>query len=121
VPRGGASEVDAAVKAARAAFPAWRATSLSKRTEILFRIRNLVEAHRADIAGLLTAEHGKVPSDALGDLPLLVLAGIGVVVDPGPELTVATEQVSVDHVSCGKPAAKNELRVRPLAIVAVPG
>ena len=61
-------EVDAAVAAARAAFPAWRATSLSKRTEILFRIRNLVEAHRADIAGFLTAEHGKVPSDALGEV-----------------------------------------------------
>jgi malonate-semialdehyde dehydrogenase (acetylating)/methylmalonate-semialdehyde dehydrogenase len=61
-------EVDAAVDAARAAFPAWRATSLSKRTEILFRIRNLVEAHRADIAALLTAEHGKVPSDALGEV-----------------------------------------------------
>jgi malonate-semialdehyde dehydrogenase (acetylating)/methylmalonate-semialdehyde dehydrogenase len=61
-------EVDAAVAAARAAFPAWRATSLSKRTEVMFRIRNLVEAHRADIAGLLTAEHGKVPSDALGEV-----------------------------------------------------
>jgi malonate-semialdehyde dehydrogenase (acetylating)/methylmalonate-semialdehyde dehydrogenase len=61
-------EVDAAVAAARAAFPGWRATSLSKRTEILFRIRNLVEAHRADIARFLTAEHGKVPSDALGEV-----------------------------------------------------
>jgi len=61
-------EVDATVAAARAAFPGWRATSLSKRTEILFRIRNLVEAHRADIAGFLTAEHGKVPSDALGEV-----------------------------------------------------
>jgi malonate-semialdehyde dehydrogenase (acetylating)/methylmalonate-semialdehyde dehydrogenase len=61
-------EVDAAVAAAVAAFPAWRATSLSKRTEIMFRIRNLVEAHRTDIAALLTAEHGKVPSDALGEI-----------------------------------------------------
>jgi malonate-semialdehyde dehydrogenase (acetylating)/methylmalonate-semialdehyde dehydrogenase len=61
-------EVDAAVAAARAAFPAWRATSLSKRTEIMFRIRNLVETHRRDIAALLTAEHGKVPSDALGEV-----------------------------------------------------
>ena len=52
----------------RTAFPAWRATSLSKRTEILFRIRNLVDQHRADIAALLTAEHGKVPSDALGEV-----------------------------------------------------
>jgi malonate-semialdehyde dehydrogenase (acetylating)/methylmalonate-semialdehyde dehydrogenase len=61
-------EVDAAVAAAKAAFPGWRATSLSKRTEILFRIRNLVDHHRADIAALLTAEHGKVPSDALGEV-----------------------------------------------------
>ena len=61
-------EVDRAVAAAKAAFPAWRATSLSKRTDILFRIRNLVDHHRRDIAGLLTAEHGKVPSDALGEL-----------------------------------------------------
>jgi len=61
-------EVDAAVSAAREAFPAWRATSLSKRTDILFKIRNLVDIHRADIAALLTAEHGKVTSDALGEV-----------------------------------------------------
>src|SRR3954451_22241016 len=61
-------EVDAAVAAAAAAFPAWRATSLSKRTEIMFRIRNLVDQHRKEIAAHLTAEHGKVPSDALGEV-----------------------------------------------------
>ena len=61
-------EVDAAVAAARAAFPAWRATSLSKRTDILFRIRNLVEANRTKLAAHLTAEHGKVTSDALGEI-----------------------------------------------------
>jgi malonate-semialdehyde dehydrogenase (acetylating)/methylmalonate-semialdehyde dehydrogenase len=63
-----AEEVDRAVAAATAAFPAWRATSLSRRTEILFRIRNLVDQHRREIAALLTAEHGKVPSDALGEI-----------------------------------------------------
>ena len=61
-------EVDAAVAAAKAAFPAWRATSLAKRAEIMFRIRNLVDVHRHDIAAFLTAEHGKVPSDALGEI-----------------------------------------------------
>ena len=61
-------EVNAAVAAAKAAFPAWRATSISKRTEILFRIRNLVEIHRKEIAAHLTAEHGKVPSDAQGEV-----------------------------------------------------
>ncbi|MEO8252502.1 MAG: aldehyde dehydrogenase family protein, partial [Chloroflexota bacterium] len=49
-------EVDAAVAAAKAAFPGWRATSLSRRTEILFRIRNLVETHKREIAAFLTAE-----------------------------------------------------------------
>ena len=62
------ADVDRAVAAARAAFPAWRALSLSKRSEILFRIRNLVEAHRHELAALLTAEHGKVTSDALGEI-----------------------------------------------------
>ena len=61
-------EVGGAVAAAKAAFPAWRATSLSKRTDIMFKIRNLVEAHRHEIAAHLTAEHGKVPSDALGEV-----------------------------------------------------
>src|ERR1700741_4968037 len=61
-------EVGAAVTAAKAAFPGWRATSISKRTEILFRIRNLVDTHRKELAARLTAEHGKVPSDALGEI-----------------------------------------------------
>jgi malonate-semialdehyde dehydrogenase (acetylating) / methylmalonate-semialdehyde dehydrogenase len=61
-------EVDRAVAPAKAAFPGWRATSLSRRTEIMFRIRNLVDQHREDIAAFLTAEHGKVPSDALGEI-----------------------------------------------------
>jgi len=61
-------EVNAAVAAAHVAFPAWRATSISKRTEILFRIRNLVEQHREEIAAHLTREHGKVRTDALGEV-----------------------------------------------------
>ncbi len=63
-----AAEVDAAVAAAKRAFPAWRRLSLSRRTDILFRIRNLVEQHRKELAACLTAEHGKVPSDALGEI-----------------------------------------------------
>jgi malonate-semialdehyde dehydrogenase (acetylating) / methylmalonate-semialdehyde dehydrogenase len=61
-------EVGAAVAAAKGAFPGWRATSLSKRTDIMFKIRNLVEANRRELAAHLTAEHGKVPSDALGEI-----------------------------------------------------
>jgi malonate-semialdehyde dehydrogenase (acetylating)/methylmalonate-semialdehyde dehydrogenase len=63
-----ADELGTAVAAAKAAFPGWRATSLSKRTDIMFKIRNLVEARRKELAAHLTAEHGKVPSDALGEI-----------------------------------------------------
>ena len=61
-------EVDRAVAAAAAAFPAWRATSLARRSEILFRIRQLLDQNRAELAALLTAQHGKVTSDALGEV-----------------------------------------------------
>ncbi len=58
----GADEVDAAVGAAKSAFPEWRSTSLSKRAEVMFRLRELIDANRKEIASLLTAEHGKVLS-----------------------------------------------------------
>jgi malonate-semialdehyde dehydrogenase (acetylating)/methylmalonate-semialdehyde dehydrogenase len=61
-------EVDAAVDAAARAFPGWRATSLSRRAEIMFHFRELVDANRKEIASLITAEHGKVVSDAMGEL-----------------------------------------------------
>jgi malonate-semialdehyde dehydrogenase (acetylating)/methylmalonate-semialdehyde dehydrogenase len=63
-----AAEVDAAVAAAKAAFPAWRTTGLGRRAEVLFHTRELVDANRKEIASLLTAEHGKVLSDALGEV-----------------------------------------------------
>jgi malonate-semialdehyde dehydrogenase (acetylating) / methylmalonate-semialdehyde dehydrogenase len=61
-------EVDAAVAAAADAFPAWRSTPLSRRSEVMFHFRDLVDEHRADIAALLTSEHGKVLSDAMGEV-----------------------------------------------------
>ena len=61
-------EIDLAVQTARKAFPAWRAMSLSRRTALFFTIRELFDHHREDIARLLTAEHGKVLSDALGEV-----------------------------------------------------
>ncbi len=61
-------EMDVAVAAAKAAFPAWRATSLSRRSEIMFHFRELVDANRKEIATIVSHEHGKVLSDALGEL-----------------------------------------------------
>ncbi|MGK5733131.1 CoA-acylating methylmalonate-semialdehyde dehydrogenase [Streptomyces sp. URMC 124] len=63
-----AEEVDAAVAAAKAAFATWGTSSLATRTAILFRYRALLDAHRAELAELITAEHGKVHSDALGEV-----------------------------------------------------
>src|ERR671931_672526 len=61
-------ELDAALQAARRAFESWRTVSLSRRTELFFRIRKLLDEHREDIARILTAEHGKVLSDAKGEV-----------------------------------------------------
>jgi malonate-semialdehyde dehydrogenase (acetylating)/methylmalonate-semialdehyde dehydrogenase len=62
------ADVDAAVAAAREAFPAWRDASLVKRSQVLFRFRELAYAHRAELAALISDEHGKVRSDALGEV-----------------------------------------------------
>jgi len=61
-------EIDRAVAAAKAAFPEWRTWSLSKRADLMFRIYQLFDEHREDLARLLTAEHGKVLSDAMGEV-----------------------------------------------------
>ena len=61
-------EVDVAVAAAAHAFPAWSASSLATRTRVMFAFRDLVDDHRDDIAAALTAEHGKVLSDSMGEV-----------------------------------------------------
>jgi malonate-semialdehyde dehydrogenase (acetylating)/methylmalonate-semialdehyde dehydrogenase len=63
-----AEEVDAAVQAAKKAFPVWRALSIARRAELFFRIRELLHDRREEMARILTAEHGKVLSDALGEV-----------------------------------------------------
>ena len=63
-----AAEVDAAVASAKEAYPGWRATSLAKRAEVLFNLYELIDGNRKEIAALITAEHGKVLSDAEGEV-----------------------------------------------------
>ena len=58
----------AVIDAAAAAFPAWRDTSLAKRTSVLFSFRELLNARKNELAEIITAEHGKVLSDALGEI-----------------------------------------------------
>ena len=61
-------EIGAAVRNAAEAWEAWRTFSLAKRADLFFRIRELFHSHREDLAKLLTAEHGKVLSDAMGEV-----------------------------------------------------
>jgi len=61
-------EVDAAVASSKAAFAEWRKESIARRTKIMFAFRNLVEENTPEIARRLTAEHGKVLSDAAGEV-----------------------------------------------------
>jgi malonate-semialdehyde dehydrogenase (acetylating) / methylmalonate-semialdehyde dehydrogenase len=58
----------AVIDAAAAAFPAWRDASLAKRTQILFAFRELLNARKDELARIITSEHGKVVSDALGEV-----------------------------------------------------
>jgi malonate-semialdehyde dehydrogenase (acetylating)/methylmalonate-semialdehyde dehydrogenase len=63
-----ADEVNVAVACAKEAFAAWRSTPLSRRAEIIFRLRDLISQHRQQIAEILTRENGKTNSDALGEV-----------------------------------------------------
>ncbi|MBL8533329.1 MAG: CoA-acylating methylmalonate-semialdehyde dehydrogenase, partial [Betaproteobacteria bacterium] len=68
-------EVDAAVRNAKTAFPAWAATPPLKRARVMFKYKDLLEQHMDELAAILTAEHGKVFSDAKGE----VIRGLEVV------------------------------------------
>lgn len=68
VPLASGGDVDRAVQSAARAFEEWRFVSLSRRTEILFRFRELVSAHSDDLARAIVSEHGKVLSDARGEV-----------------------------------------------------
>jgi malonate-semialdehyde dehydrogenase (acetylating)/methylmalonate-semialdehyde dehydrogenase len=67
-PAGSAAEVDAAVQAAHAAFPAWRATPAGDRVQYLFKLKNLLEEHLDEVAGLITVENGKTFAEAKAEV-----------------------------------------------------
>ncbi|MGW4089470.1 CoA-acylating methylmalonate-semialdehyde dehydrogenase [Nocardia sp. NPDC004750] len=62
------ADTRAAIDSAAKAFPAWRDTSLTRRTQILFRFRELLNERKEELARLITAEHGKVVADAVGEV-----------------------------------------------------
>ncbi len=61
-------DIEVAVASAQAAFPAWKDTSLAKRNTILFTFRQLLDQRKSELAAIITEEHGKVLSDALGEI-----------------------------------------------------
>ena len=63
-----AADVDTAVASALAAYPGWRGTSQAKRQRIMYNFRELLNQRKNDLADILTAEHGKVTSDARGEV-----------------------------------------------------
>lgn len=65
---GSVDDVDRAVAVAKEAFHSWRHASVARRTAVMYRFRDLVDKHANDFAALLTAEHGKVLSDSLGEV-----------------------------------------------------
>jgi malonate-semialdehyde dehydrogenase (acetylating)/methylmalonate-semialdehyde dehydrogenase len=75
VPFADTADVAAAVAAAKAAFPAWSATSPLQRARLMFKFKALLDAHHDELAELVTRDHGKLFSDAKGE----VLRGIEVV------------------------------------------
>jgi malonate-semialdehyde dehydrogenase (acetylating)/methylmalonate-semialdehyde dehydrogenase len=68
VPLSSAADVDAAVQAAKAAFPAWRSVPAPERARILFRFKMLLEEHKEELAVQLTKEHGKIVAETRGEV-----------------------------------------------------
>ncbi|GAA3601700.1 CoA-acylating methylmalonate-semialdehyde dehydrogenase [Agrococcus terreus] len=68
VPLASEAEVSDAIATAVAAYPAWRDLSIAKRQAIMFRFRELIVARKDELARIITSEHGKVHSDALGEI-----------------------------------------------------
>jgi malonate-semialdehyde dehydrogenase (acetylating)/methylmalonate-semialdehyde dehydrogenase len=68
VPLSGAADVDAAARAARAAFPAWRATSPIVRARAVMKLRAVLSEHHEELARLVTADMGKTFDDAFGEV-----------------------------------------------------
>jgi malonate-semialdehyde dehydrogenase (acetylating) / methylmalonate-semialdehyde dehydrogenase len=105
------SDVDDAVAAARRAFASWQQTSLAKRTKVLFAFRELIHRRADELADIITSEHGKVSSDALGE----VSRGIEVV-----EFACGISQLTKGSFTEGASRGVDVFSIRqPLGVVAI--
>jgi malonate-semialdehyde dehydrogenase (acetylating)/methylmalonate-semialdehyde dehydrogenase len=103
VPLGAAQDVDQAVNAARAAFPAWRAMTAQARARYLFALRDVMEAHFDELCSICTQEHGKTLEESKGDvrrgidnvevacgMPSMLLAAGGALEEIAPGIDTAS-------------------------------
>jgi malonate-semialdehyde dehydrogenase (acetylating) / methylmalonate-semialdehyde dehydrogenase len=105
------SDVDEAVTAARRAFDSWHQTSLAKRTKVLFAFRELIHRRADELAAIITSEHGKVASDAQGE----VARGIEVV-----EFACGISQLMKGGFTEGASSGVDVFSIRqPLGVVAI--
>ena len=104
------STVEQAIAAAEAAFPAWRNTPPAKRARILFRFKQLLEERANEVVGLITAEHGKVVDDAMGEF----LRGVEVV----EYACGIAELLKGEHTKNVGPAIDSWSEFQPLGVVA---
>jgi malonate-semialdehyde dehydrogenase (acetylating)/methylmalonate-semialdehyde dehydrogenase len=102
--------VEAAIAAAEAAFPEWRATPPAKRARIMFRFKELLERHAGEVVALLTEEHGKVLNDALGEFQ----RGVEIV----EYACGAPELLKGEHSKNVGPAIDSWSEFQPLGVVA---
>ena len=105
------SDVDDAVAAGRRAFCSWQQASLAKRTKVLFAFRELIHRRADELAAIITSEHGKVTSDALGE----VSHGIEVV-----EFACGISQLMKGSFTEGASSGVDVFSIRqPLGVVAI--
>ena len=109
VPLGGPAEVDEAVAAARRAAPAWAATPIKERVQVFYRYKALLEQHLAELASLVTEEHGKVKVEAEAE----VLKAIELT-----EFACSLPQIAVGEVMEVSRGVECRLERHPLGVVA---
>ncbi|MEZ5530711.1 MAG: CoA-acylating methylmalonate-semialdehyde dehydrogenase [Porticoccaceae bacterium] len=102
--------VEQAIAAAEAAFPAWRDTPPSKRAQVMFRFKALLEQHSERIVAAITQQHGKVLHDAAGELA----RGIEVV----DYACGAAELLKGEHSKNAGPGIDSWSELQPLGVVA---
>jgi malonate-semialdehyde dehydrogenase (acetylating)/methylmalonate-semialdehyde dehydrogenase len=109
VPLGGAPEVDRAVAAARAAFPAWSETPIKERVQVFYHYKTLLERHLDELSALVTEEHGKVKSEADAE----ILKNIELV-----EFACSLPQMAAGEVLEVSKGVECRIERRPLGVVA---